>query len=133
MSQPVNPADADLDYLRKHVLALQNVLIRKGLLTYAEVLQEVHRLEAVDHDAGARVVARAWSDPAFKQRLLANGKSALEELGIEPGSYERLEVLENTDRVHHVVVCTSCQTRIPVQLRLRGRERVSHHGARSAA
>jgi nitrile hydratase subunit alpha len=106
--QPLFVEDADLDYLRMHVLALQNVLIRKGLVTYAEVLQEVHRLEGASHEPGARVVARAWSDPEFKQRLLANGKAAVAELGIEPGAYESLEVLENTDRVHHVIVCTTC-------------------------
>jgi nitrile hydratase len=66
--------DANLDYLRKHVLALQSVLIRKGIVTYAEVLQEVHRLEEVDHSPGARVVARAWRDPAYKARLLNDGK-----------------------------------------------------------
>ena len=56
---------------------------------------------------GARVVARAWCDPAFKQRLLADGKAAAAELGIE-GPEGNLEIVENTDDVHNVVVCTLC-------------------------
>jgi thiocyanate hydrolase subunit gamma len=106
--RPIHTEDADPDYLRKHVLALQAVLIRKGLITYGEVLQEVHKLEEVDHSPGARVVARAWSDPAYKQRLLANGKEAVAELGITPGGYAELRVLEDTEKLHHVVVCTTC-------------------------
>ena len=105
---PLFTKDADLDYLRLHLEALQRVLMRKGLVTYAEVLQEVHHLEETDHRLGAQVVARAWSDPNFKQRLLEDGKAACAELGIEIGGYKELQVVENTDRVHHVAVCTTC-------------------------
>ena len=80
---PLFTEDADLDYLRLHVQALQRVLIRKGLVTYAEVLEEVHHLEETDHRLGAKVVARAWTDANFKQRLLQDAKSACAELGIE--------------------------------------------------
>src|SRR5439155_1171703 len=76
--------------------------------TYPEFLAEVHRLETVSHDAGARVVARAWADPAFKERLLADPKAAVAELGIEISGYKELRVVENSDSVHHVVVCTTC-------------------------
>src|SRR5919198_586240 len=106
--EPIFREPANLDYLRLHVQALQRVLMRKGLVTYAEVLQEVHQLEETDHRLGQQVVARAWTDPAFKQRLLEDGKAACAELGIEMGAYEDLKVLENTDQVHHVVVCTTC-------------------------
>ncbi|HEV2123737.1 MAG TPA: nitrile hydratase subunit alpha, partial [Chloroflexota bacterium] len=78
---PIFTGDANLEYLRLHVQALQRVLIRKGLVSYAEVLEEVHRLEATGHELGARVVARAWTDPAFKERLLHDGKAACAELG----------------------------------------------------
>jgi nitrile hydratase len=100
--------DADLDYLRLHVEALQRVLMRKGLVSYAEVLEEVHLLEEADHRLGAKVVAHAWNDPAFKQRLLQDGKAACAELGIQITGYDELQVVENTDEVHHVVVCTTC-------------------------
>jgi nitrile hydratase len=106
--RPIATEDADLEYLRKQVLAIQTVIIRKGVATYGEILDEVHRLEAQDHHLGAKVVAHAWADPAFKQRLLANGKAACAELGIEIGGYDELQVVENTDKVHHVVVCTTC-------------------------
>ena len=100
--------DADLDYLRLQVQALQRVLMRNGLVTYGEVLEEVHRLEEADHRLGAKVVAHAWTDPAFKHRLVQDGKAACAELGIEITGYGFLQVVENTDTVHHVTVCTTC-------------------------
>jgi nitrile hydratase len=106
--EPIHREPADVEYLRKHVLALQRVLIDKGILTYGEVLAEVHKLDKVDHALGAKVVARAWTDGDFKRRLMADGKSAVAELGIEVPPYDELQVVENTDRVHHVVVCTTC-------------------------
>ena len=57
---------------------------------------------------GARVVARAWVDPAFRARLLANGREACEELGISFYDDTQLIVLENTDTVHNLIVCTLC-------------------------
>jgi len=58
---------------------------------------------------GARVVARAWTDPAFRQRLLANGRDAVAELGLTlPPHHRHLVVLENTEAVHNVIVCTQC-------------------------
>ncbi|WP_202121186.1 nitrile hydratase subunit alpha [Streptomyces sp. BA2] len=66
---------------------------------------------------GARVVARAWTDPAFKERLLADGTSAVAELGYAAGGVQpqRLRVVENTARVHNVIVCTLCSC-YPVRL-----------------
>ena len=57
---------------------------------------------------GARVVARAWVDPAFKARLLADGTAAMAELGIAGAEGDNVRVVENTDRVHNLVVCTLC-------------------------
>jgi nitrile hydratase len=57
---------------------------------------------------GAKVVARAWVEPEFKQRLLAEGTSAIEEFNFEGGQTEKLVVVENTDEVHNAVVCTLC-------------------------
>lgn len=111
VTEPINPADADLAYLRKHVLGLQRVLQAKGLVTYAEVLEAVHALEESELEGplpGARVVARAWADPDFKARLLSDPKAAVSEMGIELGGYAELQIVENTESVHHVVVCTTC-------------------------
>jgi nitrile hydratase len=57
---------------------------------------------------GARVVARAWTDPAFKARLLANGRAACDEMGITDLEALHLVVVENTEKVHNVIVCTLC-------------------------
>jgi nitrile hydratase len=57
---------------------------------------------------GARLVARAWVDPAFRERMLADARAAALELGLDPGPAPVLVAVENTDRVHHMVVCTLC-------------------------
>ncbi len=106
--QAVRPEEPDVQYLKKQVMALVGVLSRKGVVPYQEFMEAVHRLEGVDHGAGARVVARAWSDPQYKERLLADPRAAVGELGIEIAGYDELRVVENTERVHHVVVCTTC-------------------------
>lgn len=104
----VHPEEPDAAYLKKQVMALVGLLSRKGIVPYGEFMEAVHRLEAVDHRDGQRVVARAWSDPAYKERLLKEPKAAVGELDIEVRGYDTLQVVENTDRVHHVVVCTTC-------------------------
>lgn len=87
--------------------AVRAILVEKGLLTEAEINQELKNFAALGHRVGARIVARAWSDPAFKRRLLANGKAALAELGIKFGEAQ-LFVVENTKKVHNLVCCTLC-------------------------
>ena len=88
-------------------LAVKELLIEQGVITADEVRRMI---EATDHrtpELGKKMVARAWVDPAFKARALAAGAKAAEELGIDMmGTH--LVVLENTDRVHNVVVCTLC-------------------------
>lgn len=106
--QPVITDEPDVAYLKKQVSALVALLGKKGIMPYHEFLAEVHRLETVDHGDGARVVAHAWTNADYKQRLLTDAKAAVRELGIEPGSYDELKVVENTDRLHNVVVCTTC-------------------------
>jgi nitrile hydratase len=107
--------EADVEYLKLQLTALINLLRRSGAINYGELLQETRRLEEVNHAPGARVVAHAWSDPGFKERLLKDGKAACAELGIEISGYDELQVAENTDQVHHVVVCTTCSCS-PAQL-----------------
>ena len=87
--------------------SLRELLVEKGILTDEQVNTEVAAMRARTPERGARVVARAWADAAYKQRLLANGTAACEEFGLEiPGLH--LVVVENTPQVHNAIVCTLC-------------------------
>lgn len=92
--------------------ALEGLLIEQGLLDPAAVDAVIATFnERIGPMNGARVVARAWSDPAFRARLLEDGSAAVAEIGIDSGpggQMEKLVVVENTERVHNVVVCTLC-------------------------
>jgi len=88
-------------------LALKELLIEKDILTGDEIRQAIEGRDAITPALGAKVVARAWTDPEYKRRLLANGSEAVKELGIEPGALN-LSVVENTPGVHNVIVCTLC-------------------------
>ena len=89
--------------------ALESLLVDKGLLT-ADAIDDVivRYSERVGPLNGARVVARAWVDSDFKERLLHDGTATIEEFGFEGGQTEKLVVVENTDEVHNAVVCTLC-------------------------
>ena len=91
--------------------ALESLLVEKGLVSSAEVDRLISMYEQdIGPLVGARVVARAWVDPDFKRRLLADANAAIAELGIaEVGTTgTRLVVLENTPQVHNMIVCTLC-------------------------
>jgi nitrile hydratase len=92
----------------KRVRAMQALLIEKGIITADEVRQQEEALDAVNPAMGAQVVARAWMDAAYKERLLADAKSAVEELGFEADQMTTLVAIENTETIHNVVVCTLC-------------------------
>lgn len=100
-------ADDTLTYYQVMEIAVRELLIEKGVLSADAVRREVEKMDARSPAQGARVVARAWADPAFKARLLALGNDALVDLGLERGPY-KLVVVENTADVHNVVVCTLC-------------------------
>ena len=87
--------------------ALLAVLTRKGIISVGEVRLEIQNIEAPGLHLGARIVARAWVDAAFKRRLLENGKNGAAELGIKIGEAQ-LVVVENTEQVHNLIVCTLC-------------------------
>jgi nitrile hydratase len=93
----------------RRVTAIESLLVEKGLIT-TDVVDAV--VETYEHDVGplngARVVARAWVDGAFRKRLLDDGTQAIGELGFGGAEGEHLVVLENTPAVHNVVVCTLC-------------------------
>lgn len=105
---PAQDERKELTYFEKRTDAIQALLIEKGLFTADDVRQRIEALDTRTPAQGARVVARAWVDPAFKQRLLANGKAAIAELGYGWATGVELAVVENTERMHHVVVCTLC-------------------------
>ncbi|MCZ6888961.1 MAG: nitrile hydratase subunit alpha [Gammaproteobacteria bacterium] len=89
--------------------AIESLLIEKGLITPELVDDVIARYnERVGPMNGARVVARAWTDPDFKSRLLEDGTAAIEEFEFEGGQVEKLVVVENKPDIHNVVVCTLC-------------------------
>lgn len=94
----------DTQYLEA---ALRELLIEKGVIDAAALHAQVERMDSRSPEGGARVVARAWSDPAYRERLLADGTSAVREIGLEIEPV-RLIVVENTESVHNMVVCTLC-------------------------
>lgn len=89
------------------VHAIKELLIEKGVITSADIRKTLEFMDTRTPALGAKVVARAWTDPEFKKRLLANGSAAVAEMGIPMGDAE-LIVVENTKDVHNVIVCTLC-------------------------
>ena len=99
----------DQDPRASRAEALEAILIERGLLDPAAVDLVLDRFETqLSPMLGAKVVARAWTDPAFKARLLADGLAAIGELGLGGPQVDHLVVVENTPDVHNVVVCTLC-------------------------
>jgi nitrile hydratase subunit alpha len=96
-----------LSYFQLMEISLRELLVEKGVVTEAEVAVEVEAMRKRGYERGARVVARAWVDPEYKKRLLANGTRACEELGLEIPALKLL-VVENTPEVHNAIVCTLC-------------------------
>ncbi len=88
-------------------LALKELLIEKNILTADEIRQTIEFRDSITPAMGAKIVARAWTDPAFKKRLLANGTEAILEFGLDMGA-TLLDVIENTPKVHNMIVCTLC-------------------------
>jgi len=90
------------------VRALEELLVEKGVLERDELRQRIDWLVSRTPAHGARLVARAWLDDSFKQHLLANAREAALELDLDPGPSPVVVALENTEDVHHMVVCTLC-------------------------
>ena len=89
--------------------ALEQLLVERGLADPAVMDTFIRTYEQdVGPRGGAKVVARAWTDPDYRARLLADGTAAIAELGFSGPQGEHMVVLEQTDEVHHVVVCTLC-------------------------
>jgi nitrile hydratase len=99
--EPLSPAEA-------RARAIESLLVEKGLISTDAIDALVQTYEQdIGPLKGARVVARAWVDPDFRARLLADGANTIAEVGIEP-SGNQLVVVENTSTVHNLVVCTLC-------------------------
>src|SRR5215813_7506193 len=88
--------------------AVRSLLIEKGVLTAQEIANQVDLMDSRSPALGAKVVARAWTDPAFRKRLLADTRAALAELGIDIGTLAEFRTVANTPKVHNVIVCTLC-------------------------
>ena len=88
--------------------AVRELLVEKKLIGPDEIRRQIEVLDSRTPALGAKVVARAWVDAAFRQRLLANGRAACEELGISFYDDTALIVVENTETGHNLIVCTLC-------------------------
>lgn len=107
-SDPHEHPKNELSPIAQRVYAIRELLLEKGILTEKDIRCQIEYQEARSPANGAKLVARAWVDPAFKSRLLADPKAACAELGIDATSINEFVVLENSEKVRHMVVCTLC-------------------------
>ena len=99
----------ELAPIEARVAAIESVLVEKGVLDTAALDQIVQHFEDnLGPMNGAKVVARAWTDPDYKQRLLDDGTAAIAEFGFQGPEGEHMVIVENTPQVHNLVVCTLC-------------------------
>ena len=94
-------------YYQVMEIALRELLIEKNIFSAADLRRQIEEMDGRNAGIGARLVARAWLDADYKARALANGSAAAQEIGIEVGP-TKLIVLENTGKIHNLVVCTLC-------------------------
>jgi nitrile hydratase len=92
----------------KRIYAIRDLLLEKGVITEKDIQSQIEYQEARSPANGAKLVARAWVEPEFKARLIADPKAACAELGIDATALNEMVVLENTEKVRHMVVCTLC-------------------------
>lgn len=99
--------DDTLTYYRAMEVAVRELLMEKGVFTADDVRRQVENMDGRNAGRGARMVARAWIDPDYRNRMLADGSRAAVKLGLDVGPL-KLVVVENTASVHNVIVCTLC-------------------------
>jgi len=99
--------DDTMTYYRVMEEAVRDLLIEKNFINAEQIRDQIEKMDARVPANGAKVVARAWTDKAYKKRLVSDPKSAINELGHDIGPMN-LIVLENTESIHNVVVCTLC-------------------------
>jgi nitrile hydratase len=100
--------EEDLTDYQELLEVFVQALIKRGWATRSELEQRWKQLHQERPWAGGVIVAKAWTDPAFKQALLSTGREALREMGVHQGKVGKLVVVENSDRVHNMIVCTLC-------------------------
>lgn len=99
--------DAPSTYHQRLETAVRELLVEKGIISGDDLRRTIERIDAQTPALGAKVVARAWVDAAYKARLLSNGSAAVQELGVNMEGVH-LVVVENTPTVHNLIVCTLC-------------------------
>ena len=99
--------DTPLAYHQVMQMAVASLLIEKGVFSADDMRVQIERMESLDPSRGARLVARAWVDDGFRERLLTDSKAAAAELGMDLGPIPIL-VMESTAQTHNLVVCTLC-------------------------
>jgi nitrile hydratase alpha subunit len=104
---PVHATEPRPEYARLE-RAVRELLIAKGVLTAEDIRKQIELMDSRTPAMGAKIVARAWVDPAFKSRLMKDAKAAADEMGIDTSNTATVVALENTPQRHHVVVCTLC-------------------------
>ena len=108
LAERIARLEDDLREYQRLLQVLMRAMLDKGVLTTEQIERRRAFLAGRGAWNGARIVARAWVDPAFKQALLTRGREAVRELNIPPGRLGKLGVAENTATLHNVVVCTLC-------------------------
>lgn len=98
----------ELSHMAKRIYAIRELLVEKGVITEKDIQCQIEYQEARSPANGAKLVARAWTDPAFKSRFIADPKAACAEMGIDATAINEFVVLENSEKVRHMVVCTLC-------------------------
>lgn len=98
----------ELSHWAKRAYAMRDILIEKGVVTENDIRQQAEFTESKTPANGARLVALSWTDPEFKARFMANPKKVCAEMGIDASTLNEFVILENTDKVRHMVVCTLC-------------------------
>src|SRR6266487_3851433 len=105
---PGMQVDGQPPYYAQRIRAIQALLIEKGVINQDDIQRQIDFIESRSPALGARMVARAWVDSAYKQRLLTNAKAAAAELGIDASGVTEIVAVENSDTVHNMIVCTLC-------------------------
>ena len=90
------------------LIAVRKLLVGKNLVTEAEIAERMEATDNASPGQGAKMVARAWTDPGYRALMLEDGTAAAEAMGIPMRGTSPLGVLENTDEVHNLIVCTLC-------------------------
>ncbi len=98
----------ELSHFAKRIYAIRELLVEKGVITEKDIQCQIEYQEARAPANGAKLVARAWTDPVFKSRFVDDPKAVCAEMGIDATAINEFVVLENSEKVRHMVVCTLC-------------------------